>query len=117
MNGKLKEVLKNLKQEGVLGVAAVDKEGNIIKADLPSSVHKETFGIMCATIVGASTSVNSELEHGSVKRTIIDSDKGKLIIANTKTDLILTVVVAESQRLDVLSDDIRTAAKKIVEII
>ncbi len=117
MNGKFKDLLKGLKQEGVLGVAAIDKEGNVIESDIPPDAHPETFGIMCATIIGASNSVNSELEHGSVKRTIVDSAKGKLIIANTKTDLILAVVVEKSQRLDVLFDDIDAAAKQMNQLV
>ncbi len=105
----LKKIIKNLKREGVAGVAIIDKEGNVVDSDLPSTVHVETFGIMCATIVGAANSVNSELDQKSVKKTIIDSEKGRIIMANAGENLVLAVVIEENKSLGVLFDEIEKA--------
>ncbi len=116
MKAGIKEALGNLKKEGVSGVAILDKEGNVLEGDLPPSVHVETFGIMCATIVGAANSVNSELNRSSVGKTIIDSDQGRIIIANSGKDLVLAVVIGESKRLGVLFEEIENAVEKIKEL-
>ncbi len=110
------EVLQTLKREGVSGAAIVDKEGNVMESDLPAEVHVETFGIMCATIVGASNSLNSELGRSRVKKTIVDSDTGRIIIADAGEDLVLSVVIGESKRLGVLFDEIENAVERIKQI-
>ncbi len=113
MAKEFEKALENLKRKGVYGSAIIDREGGILKSDLPSEVHEETFGIMCATIMGASNSANSELERGSVKRIIVDSKEGKIILSNPGENIIFSVVVDTSERLGVLFEEIN----KTVEII
>ncbi|MFP3871965.1 MAG: roadblock/LC7 domain-containing protein [Candidatus Natronoplasma sp.] len=107
------DVLENLKRKGVYGSAIIDREGGIITSDLPQEVHEETFGIMCATIIGASNSANSELERGSVKRIIVDSKEGKMIISNPGKDIILSVVVDTSGKLGALFEEINKTVENI----
>lgn len=115
MADKFGDILENLKKKGVYGSAIVDKEGGIIASDLPGGVHEDTFGIMCATITGASNSANSELDRGSVRRIIVDSEEGKIIITSTKNDLLLSVVVDESRRLGDLFEEINKSIETIKE--
>lgn len=115
MANKFGEILENLKKEGVYGSAIVDKEGGIIASNLPREVHEDTFGIMCATITGASNSANSELDRGSVRRIIVDSEEGKIIITSTEDDLLLSVVVDKSRKLGALFEEINKSIKTIKE--
>lgn len=115
MANRFGDILENLKEEGVYGSAIVDKEGGIIESDLPRGVHEDTFGIMCATITGASNSANSELDRGSVRRVIVDSEEGKIIITSTKNDLLLSVVVDKSRKLGSLFEEINKSVKTIRE--
>ncbi len=115
MADKFEDILENLEKKGVYGSAIVDKEGGIIASDLPREVHEDTFGIMCATITGASNSANSELERGSVRRVIVDSDEGKIIITSTENDLLLSVVVDKSRKLGALFEEINKSIKIIRE--
>lgn len=109
------KVLENLKKEGVYGSAIIDKEGDVLASDLPTEVQEDTFGVMCATVIGASNTVNSEVDRGSVKRVVIDSKKGKIIIASTKMDLLLSVVVSRSQNLGALFEEINNSVKMLKE--
>lgn len=115
MAKELEEILENLKRKGVYGSAIIDREGGIIESDLPSEVHEETFGIMSATIMGASNSANSELERGSVKRIIVDSKEGKIILSSPGKDVIFSVVVDTSEKLGVLFEEINKAVENIKE--
>lgn len=117
MAKELAEILEDLKRKGVSGSAIVDREGGIIESDLPSKAHEETFGIMCATMMGASNSANSELERGSVKRIIVDSKEGKIILSSPGKDVIFSVIVDSSKRLGALFEEINKAVESIKESI
>ncbi|MBS3816433.1 MAG: roadblock/LC7 domain-containing protein [Candidatus Thermoplasmatota archaeon] len=115
MADEFRDILENLKRKGVYGSAVVDKEGGIIESDLPRNVHEDTFGIMCATIIGASNSANSELGRGSVRRIIVDSEEGKVIITSAGEDLLLSVVVDASRKLGTLFEEINKSVETIKE--
>ncbi len=109
------EVISNLMRKGIKGSAVIDKEGSVYSSDLPPSVHEETFAIMCATVVGASNSANSELDRGGANKVIIDSKEGHIVIANTKNNLLLTVIVDDKKELGMIFDEVEKAINKINE--
>ena len=109
------EVISNLMRKGIKGSAVIDKEGSVYSSDLPPSVHEETFAIMCATVIGASNSANSELERGGTNKVIIDSNEGHIVIANTKNNLLLTVIVDKKREMGMIIDEVETAIKMINE--
>ncbi len=109
------ELLNNLKRKGVYGSALIDREGSIIKSNLPHEVHQETFGIMCATVIGAANSANSELDRGRIRRIIVDSREGKIIINSTEKNVILAVVVDSSEKLGLLFEEINKTINTLRE--
>lgn len=113
MKREIREVLDNLRRDGIIGMAVVDKEGEIIASKLPGQVHEETFGIMSATVIGASSSANSELDRGSIEIAILHSDEGKIVLANTKVELILGLVTEESFDVQSMFDDIHDAVERL----
>lgn len=112
---EMDEIISNLMRKGIKGSAVIDKEGSVYSSDLPRSVHEETFAIMCATIVGASNSANSELDRSRTNKVIIDSKEGHIVIANSKNNLLLTVIVDRKQQLGNIFDEVENAIKKIDE--
>jgi len=115
MNDGLNKVLRKLKKEGALGVALVDKKGNLIESDLPADVHDETFGMMSATIIGASCRASPRLSKGGVKRSIVHSKEGNIILSNTEENMILSVLVDEDKEVDTLLEKIDSAVNEIME--
>ncbi len=115
MNKGLKKVLKKLKKEGALGVALVDKKGNLIESDLPPDANDETFGMMSATIIGASCRASPGLSKEGVKRSIVHSKEGNIILSNTEENMILSVMVEEDKDIDSLLEKIDSAVKEIME--
>ncbi|MFO7991437.1 MAG: roadblock/LC7 domain-containing protein [Thermoplasmata archaeon] len=113
MNEEYDSVLSDLKGKGVFGSAVISRDGMIISSDLPAGVHEETFSIMCATIIGAANTANSELDRRSPNKIIVDSDEGRIIIANAGSKLILSVVVDSTHILSELFDHIKVATDRI----
>ncbi|MEF8836077.1 MAG: roadblock/LC7 domain-containing protein [Candidatus Thermoplasmatota archaeon] len=115
MNDGIRKVLRTLKKEGVLGVALVDKKGNLIESDLPPDVHDETFGMMSATIIGASCRASPKLSKGGVERSIVHSKEGNIILSNTEENMILSVLVEESKEIDPFIERVDSALNEISE--
>ncbi len=115
MKADLKNVLKSLKEEGALGAALVDKKGNLIESDLPNDVHDKTFGMMSATIIGASCRASPKLSKGGVKRSIIHSKEGNIILSNTEENMILSVLVDESRDIDSFMKKVDAVLNEIME--
>ncbi|MFW6196152.1 MAG: roadblock/LC7 domain-containing protein [Thermoplasmatota archaeon] len=113
---EMDEIISNLMRKGIRGSAVIDKEGNVYSSDLPRSIHEETFAIMCATIVGASNSANSELDRSRTNKVIIDSKEGHIVIANTKNNLLLTVIVDKKRELGMIFEEIENAVNMINEV-
>ncbi len=116
MKDELKKVLRDLKDDDVLGVALVDKKGNLIESDLPSDIHDETFGMMSATIMGASCRASPKLSEGGVKRSIVHSQEGNIILSNTEKNIILSVLIDGSSDVDTYTEKVDAAVNEIKEI-
>ncbi|MFW5945858.1 MAG: roadblock/LC7 domain-containing protein [Candidatus Natronoplasma sp.] len=116
MKEELKKVLGGLKDEDVLGVALVDKKGNLIESDLPPAVHDETFGMMSATIMGASSRASPKLSEGGVKRSIVHSQEGNIILSNTDKNMILSVLIDGSSDIDTYTEKVDAAVKEIKKL-
>ena len=116
MEREIRKVFGDLKREGIIGLAIVDKEGEVIESVLPSQVHLETFAIMGATIIGAASSAMSELDISGVDITTVYSGEGKIIYANTDVDLILCVVTDKSFEVENILEDIDNAVENLNQI-
>lgn len=95
-------VLRDLKTR-VAGIATVlvSRNGVVLFADLPENVISETFSIMCATIFGAATTANSELNRARPERILIEGRDSKAIIVGSGANALLVAVVdgsADSER-------------------
>ena len=64
-------VVEDLKTRiGGKAAALVSRDWSVLFADLPTGVYTETFAIMCATILGAAATANSELNLAPPERII-----------------------------------------------
>lgn len=113
MSAEEDDILSELHEDGVFGSALISREGMILESDLPQRINEETFAIMCATIMGGANTANSELDRGSPKKIIIDSQEGRIIIANAGSKNILTVIVDSTHELAPLFKTINEVVKKV----
>jgi predicted regulator of Ras-like GTPase activity (Roadblock/LC7/MglB family) len=97
----LSDMLATLNDEcGARASAVVSKDGLVLASSMPDDVTPETFGIMTATIIGASITASSEMKSPSPNRILIESDGARTIIFNASRRNILVVVVPGDVRLD-----------------
>jgi len=68
---------------GANAMAIVSRDGVIITADLPDNMSKETFSIMCATIMGAGMTAAHELGRTPPAKVVMDSKDLRLFIVES----------------------------------
>ncbi|MCI4335367.1 MAG: roadblock/LC7 domain-containing protein [Thermoplasmata archaeon] len=92
--GNVGTVIKDLKGR-LSGIAAalISRDGLVLYADVPAGVYTETFAIMCATILGAAATANTELNRAPPDRIVIEGNDSKTIIVGSGKKALLVVVV------------------------
>jgi len=91
---ELKPALRALRQNcGSIASAIISRDGLVIAADLPEGVSMDTFAIMCATLIGAASTANSELRVGTPQSVLVESEDAKMLVVGAgRKALIVTVL-------------------------
>ncbi len=108
-------ILKALNRKGARGVAVLDKDGTHVASNLPGNINQNTFSIMCATVMGAAKTANSELDRKPLDKVTIDSEDRTIIMMNAGRKLVLAVIVSSKANLDRVVESVTKAAKQIEE--
>lgn len=96
----LESAVQKLRDEGAVAVAVVTLDGTVLAADLPPSVAKETFSIMCATIHGAGMTVSNEMRRSNPRRIILDSVEGTIAIMEAGRRSLVVVALPPGSNFD-----------------
>jgi predicted regulator of Ras-like GTPase activity (Roadblock/LC7/MglB family) len=95
--GNVGAVIKDLKSRiGAVASALVSRDGLVLYADVPAGVYTETFAIMCATILGAAATANTELNRSPPERIVIEGADSKTIIVGSGKKALLVAVVDQA---------------------
>lgn len=95
--GNVGAVIKDLKSRiSGIATALVSRDGLVLYADVPAGVYTETFAIMCATILGAAATANTELNRAPPDRILIEGNDSKTIIVGSGKKALLVAVVDQS---------------------
>lgn len=95
--GNVGAVIRDLKTRiGALATALVSRDGLVLYADVPAGVYTETFAIMCATILGAAATANTELNRSPPEKIVIEGIDSKTIIVGSGKKALLVAVVDQS---------------------
>ena len=82
--------------------ALMARDGVVLNNDLPDGVHHETFAIMCATMLGAALTLNSEFPDGEVERIIVEAGKYRVIVIGLDLEALLAVIVPKNMDISSL---------------
>ena len=104
MNGGIVEKGLRELREGNPAIywAVMARDGVTISYELPENVHHETFSIMCATLLGAAHTLNSEFPDSDVERIIIEAGKFRLLIIGVDLDVLIAVILPRNLDLSSL---------------
>jgi uncharacterized protein len=95
--GNVGAVIKDLKTRiGGIAAALVSRDGLVLYADVPAGVYTETFAIMCATILGAAATANTELNRAPPEKIVIEGNDSKTVIVGSGKKALLVAVVDQS---------------------
>jgi predicted regulator of Ras-like GTPase activity (Roadblock/LC7/MglB family) len=107
---ELKPALRALRQScGAIASAVISRDGLMIAADVPEGVSMETFGIMCATLLGAASTANSELRIGTPIHVTVETEDAKMLVVGAGRKALVVTVVGRK-------GDANLAVKKLDEI-
>lgn len=112
---ELKPALRSLRTScGAMASAVISRDGLVIAADLPEGVSMETFSIMCATLLGAASTANSELRIGSPRHVVVESEEAKMVLVGAGRKALLVAVIGNKsdsglaiKKLDEIADTIK----------
>lgn len=112
---ELKPALRSLRQScGAMASAVISRDGLVIAADLPEGVSMETFAIMCATLLGAASTANSELKVGTPRHVVVESEDAKMVVVGAGRKALIVAVVGRKadtsvalKKLDEMADTIK----------
>ena len=94
------QIRELLVSTGAVAGAVLSRDGRVIAAAVPDDVSRETFSIMCATIMGASVTAFTELGRLSPNKLVIVSpDAQLLVLPLDKKHLVALVLTAHADIL------------------
>ena len=120
MLGKLVEKgLRDLR-EGNASIfwAYLTRDGTVLAHDLPEGVHHDTFAIMCATILGAAHTMNSEFPEGEIERIIVEAGRYRVLVVGFDQDTLIALVLPRNMDIGsvlVYLQKLKQAASGIIE--
>ena len=95
--GNVGMVITDLKARiGGTATPLVSRNGLVLFADVPAGVYTEPFAIMRATILGAATTVNAELNGAPPVRIIMEGKDSRMIIVGSGKKALLVAAVDRS---------------------
>ena len=95
--------LKDLRESNpAVHWAFMARDGVVLQQDLPDGVHHETFAIMCATILGAAHTLNSEFPEGEVERIVVEAGRYRVMVMGLDLESLLAVVVPRNMDISSL---------------
>ena len=110
MSEKISEILDSLKAiKGVHGAALIEKFGLIKGSALPGWVDPEAVAAMVTLILKASQRATKELEQGTFKDAIIESEKGKILFSEIEGNII-TVITTTDAKLGIINLKLQAAS-------
>lgn len=79
--------------------ALMARDGVVLSYDLPDGVHQDTFAIMCATMLGAAHTLNSEFPEGEVERIVLEAGRYRVMIIGLDQEVLMAVIVPRNMDL------------------
>ena len=107
------DVLSHLREEeSVISAALIRRDGTLVASYPPEHTMTESFPIMCATVLGAAITANSELNIGEMSDVVISAGKGTTIIKDAGNHLLLVISIGENGDVAIVSQVLDRLKKK-----
>lgn len=111
----IRDVLADLKSRtDALAVVLVARNGQTLWANVPEGLHVETFGVMCATIFGAASTVQTELGRAAPDRVVAEGNDATTLIVGCGPHALLAAMVERRADLSPTVVEITKIAGRLI---
>ena len=111
---ELKPALRALREScGAIASAIISRDGLVIAADLPEGVSMDTFAIMCATLIGAASTANSELRVGTPQSVVVECEDAKMVVVGAGRKALVVTVISRKNDESVAKKELLKLADSI----
>ncbi|MGQ4914393.1 MAG: roadblock/LC7 domain-containing protein [Candidatus Asgardarchaeia archaeon] len=100
----------------IISSALVRKDGLVIASIVPSGVDERMLAAMTAAALGVGNRIAKEFKQGNLKKILVDSEKGQMILMSAK-DNILSVLVRAGSNLGYVFLQLENATKQLEELL
>jgi len=108
----LERMLRQLRETcGSQAAAVVSRDGLVIAGDMPDNISRETFAIMCATILGAGMTAATELRVSAPTHIVLATKETRIHIFEAGPRALIVLVTPPSHD----ETEIRAALRPVVE--
>lgn len=113
------QVLEELKSSSadVEASALISTDGLMIASALPQGMDEDRVGAMSAALLSLGDRAARELVRGNLERVLLQGEKGYVIMSNSGTEAVLTVLAKPNAKLGLLFLDIKRAAETLSKLI
>lgn len=101
----------------VLGAAVVSDEGLVVESALPASLDPEAIAALAATAQRTLQTLGAATGHGTPRQTVVEADRGIVILERLPTGSTLLVLAAPDGDLGALLHDLRRHAPALVALV
>jgi predicted regulator of Ras-like GTPase activity (Roadblock/LC7/MglB family) len=115
----IQQVLQSLNASGgdIEASALISTDGLMIASALQTGMDDDRVGAMSAALLSLGERTASELSRGKLERVIIHGEKGYVIMAQSGSEAVLTVLAKSNAKLGLVFLDVRRATESLSKLL
>ena len=115
---EINEVLNHLQAStpDVTASALVRQDGLVVASIVPSGVSERMLAALTAAALGVGNRISKEFKQGKLKKVLVDSEKGQLVLMSLKNN-ILSVLVRPESNLGYVFMQLEKTVKNLEELV
>jgi len=115
---EINEVLNHLQAStpDVTASALVRQDGLVVASIVPSGVSERMLAALTAAALGVGNRISKEFKQGKLKKILVDSEKGQLVLMSLKNN-ILSVLVRPESNLGYVFMQLEKTVKDLEELV
>lgn len=103
----------NSLSESIHSSALTTADGCVVASRLSEGVDPDRFGAMCASLLALANTASREIDRGDLKKVLIESEDGSVLIIDVGNNLVLTVASGLDLPIGRIFLEAKKAAKAI----
>ena len=118
-NNQLQQILNDLNGStaDIEASALISTDGLMMASALPQGMDEDRVGAMTAALLSLGDRAAKELSRGSLQRILLQGERGFVILSESGTEAVLTVLAKQNAKLGLIFLDMKRAAESLARLI